>query len=253
MVRHIGRAINSSHLHGERLPVLDSLASAALRNRRFQEEHHPSHQGECHHLVDQCALHGGDKGNVRKLARAAVQCREEDLSGNGDAEGSTAVLNELAAQSKKRYFGDSLAREIEARLRLEQSAGGTQTLEWRRYLAGFRKNLPDTALGGGPWLLTYLKVRNAKTLNTTELQRLLKENPPETDISSTFHVEWYRILADRLMRQGAFADAAAAYEKAAAVARPAAKELYGEHARRARYYTERGPLVGMEAETQASH
>lgn len=154
----------------------------------------------------------------------------------GDVDGSLAVLQEFAAESKQRYFGDSLARELEARLSIEKGAGA-QSLEWRRFLAGFRKTLPDTNLNDGPWILTYLKVRNLKELEAPELTRLLTEVAPDPELSSSFHLEWYRILADRLMRKGAFAEAATAYDKAANVARPAAKEVYAEHARRARFYS----------------
>lgn len=152
----------------------------------------------------------------------------------GDVDGSLAILTELTEQGRKRYFGDSLAREIEARLAIEASAGA-QAFEWRRYLAGFRKTLPDSSLSAGPWILTYLKVRNLRTLTGTDLSRLLVESPPDASVASSFHVEWYRVLAERLMRQDFFADAATAYDRASAAARPASQEIYAEHARRARY------------------
>ena len=57
----------------------------------------------------------------------------------------------------------------------------------------------------------------------------------------------YRLLVNRLMKLEEYTVAADAYDKAASVARPAARELYTEHSRRARFYAEKGPLSRMAA------
>jgi hypothetical protein len=79
----------------------------------------------------------------------------------GDVDASNKILAELADEGQRRFLGDGLTREIAVRQRLEATqAAGPQTLEWRRFLAGFRKSLPDATLApGGPWLVSYLTGR----------------------------------------------------------------------------------------------
>ena len=163
----------------------------------------------------------------------------------GDLEGSVGLLRDLSAAGGKRNFGESATREITARLTIEsQITDQGQAIEWRRYLAGWRK-IPEPALSAGPWLLSYLKLKNDREvrLTTAELLRLLREAPPDVSLPSTFHLEWYRLLASRLMAAGAYSDAAFAYSRAESVATPGARELYAEHTRRAQFYTGLGALT----------
>lgn len=194
------------------------------------------------------ALERGRNTPAKTLEDVEMALTESDVARvSGDVEGSLKILTELSEIGKKRYLGEGLTREIETRLKLEQTqAAGAQTIEWRRYLAGFRKNIPDAPLFGSPWLLTYLKLRNARDLSVDDLRRLLTDVQPEVGLPSTFYVEWYRILADRLMRQNDFPSAALAYAQAAKVARPAARELYLEHVKRAKYYTDLGPIAAVD-------
>ena len=164
----------------------------------------------------------------------------------GDTSSSVALLKQLAAEGKERFFGAGLSRDIAARLTIEQDEAhinAQQALEWRRYLAGWRRTLPAPILQihGDPWLLTYLKLRNPQTnLNGGELRRLLTEVPPDSSLPPSFAFEWYRLIAERMMQLHAFSDAELAYSKAAGVSPPATRELYEQYGRRARFYAKNG-------------
>lgn len=152
-----------------------------------------------------------------------------------------AMIQKTAAQ---RYLGDQLIRETEVRLRVEQ-LGDPLALEWRKLLAGFTKTLPDqTKEPPDVWILSYLRFRHAKDdqISRDELARLLSQVPPDIALPQTFAFEWYRLLADRLMKVEDYTLASQAFALAAAVARPATKDLYEEHARRALFYAAKGVL-----------
>lgn len=167
----------------------------------------------------------------------------------GKTEDSLKPLLSIQETAKKRFIGDNLVRETEARIRLEQ-LGDPLALEWRRVLGGFTTTLPEQSKEPPQvWLLTYLRFRNAKDdqLTKDELIRNFTQISPDSTLPPTFAFEWYRLLANRLMKQEDYSVAAEAYDKAASVARPAARELFTEHSRRARYYAEKGPLSRMAA------
>lgn len=161
----------------------------------------------------------------------------------GDRDASISALLTLKNEMTKRYFGEGLKRDIEARLKVEQVTSGTIALEWRKYLAGWRKNLPDTSLTGS-WITSYLIARNAReaNLSQTDLMALVAQ-VPDASLPATFHSEWYRVLAGRMMRQGNYAAASGAYDLAAKAALPGSRDLFAEHARRARFYATKGPLT----------
>ena len=156
--------------------------------------------------------------------------------------GSVAVLKQLAAEGKARFLGAGLTRDIEARLAIdldESHITAPMALEWRRYLAGWRHTLPNGAvpLPTDPWIIRYLTLRNTQTaLNSGDLRRLLSEVVPDPAFALTFQFEWYRLIAERLMRLNAYNDAELAYSKAAAVSPPATRELYEQYGRRAHFY-----------------
>ncbi len=173
----------------------------------------------------------------------------------GDIEGSIKILTDLQEQGKERYFGESNRREVETRILLERGAGGSQVLEWRRYLAGWRRTLPDNTIGSGAWITTYLKVRNDRDVKVPpeQLVQLLNEMPPDQDLPKTFAFEWYRIIGTRLMRSGHYGFAGTAFRKAAQVATAGTAAVYEEHARRADAYVKGGPLKGAEDESSEAH
>jgi hypothetical protein len=171
----------------------------------------------------------------------------------GDPNESLKILRDLADKSKSKYFGESLTRETEARLALEEQLGPGQAIEWRKYLAGWRRNLPDAG-SAGPWILSYLRLRNEKggKIESEELTKLI-DQAPDAALSRSFHLEWYRIIAQRLMREGRFQDAAKAYRKAADAGLSGNRDVFAEHARRALFYAELGPLrAALPAASQSS-
>lgn len=166
----------------------------------------------------------------------------------GDTEGSVGILRALREANSKTFFGDGAQREIEARLAVEeQIADPALAGEWRRYLAGWRR-IPEVEAQGSPWILTYLRLRNEHDghLNAAATARLMSERAVDPKLPTTFHHEWFKIIGHRLMRLGAYKDAAQAYSRAAAAVAdtaPATKSVFEEHARRAQYYASLGPLL----------
>lgn len=189
------------------------------------------------------ALKAARNTSATSLEDIELALLESDLTRLlGDIDGSLKLLNEIADIAKVRYVGEALTRETEARLNLESQLEPSQANEWRKYLAGWRRSLPpsDAAM---PWLVTYLQLRNdkAKTWNAEDLIKLT-EVTPDPKVSTSFHIEWYKVLAHRLMQHGQYREAASAYAKAAAISTGDNRQLFSEHSRRAEFYAERGPL-----------
>lgn len=156
----------------------------------------------------------------------------------GDTAGSRKLLEELIAFGQTKYFGESIRREIEARAAIEKAFDEAEAQNWRRYLAGWAKAIPDPK-ADEPWIATYLRLRRGGL--DADLKRLVSM-PVDLALSPSFHVEWYRILANKLMNQGDFKNAAGAYARAAEVTPTASKAVFEEHARRAEYFAARGAL-----------
>ncbi len=185
----------------------------------------------------------GRKSPPEALEDVEVAVMESDLARiMGDVSGSKKILEELAAFGKTKYFGESSRREIEARLALEGSFPEAEALAWRRYLATWGK-IPARR-EGEPWVASYLRLRNGQfdELGRDGLVKLAAQ-PADPAMSSSFHFEWWKFLATKLMREDAFAEAATVFAKAAEVTPTAARELYEEHARRARFYAEKGAVA----------
>lgn len=180
---------------------------------------------------------------ARKVPAEAIEdvelgILEADLAAIlGDRTGTIKILQGLNEESTKKFFGDGLIREMNARLKIEQNSQVTTPLEWRRYLAGWRKALPTNG-EAEPWILTYLKLRSPRggEFSVDQLKQFLHSIQPDSSLPATFTQEWYRVLGEKLMLQGAFQEAQVAYEQAAIAARASVRPLLKEHARRAAYY-----------------
>lgn len=186
--------------------------------------------------------------SARKVPAASLEdiefaLLESDLARLlGDVDGSLKILRALADDLKEKYVGEALTREIEARLTLENQLEPSQAIEWRKYLAGWRRNLPQSEAPSA-WLVTYLKLRHDKSKTwTVEDLKKLAELSPDSTVARSFHIEWYKVLAHRLMQQGEYQEAATAYAKAAENSSGDHRQLFFEHNRRALFYAERGPL-----------
>lgn len=161
----------------------------------------------------------------------------------GRRDESLKILADLETAGKKTFFGFSLQREISARLAIEQSFGEEQALEWRRFLAGWRRTIPEEALFAGPWVTTYLKLRNMKPerISRAELDQAFALEEVAAGLPETFGHEWHKILAGKFMAAGEYERAAASYKSAAKFAAGSLKELMEEHARRASFYRGQPP------------
>lgn len=190
---------------------------------------------------------------LEDVEMALLESDVDRAGGAGDE--SRKILAELTTAGTKSFFGESLRREIEARTAIERLYDDASAQSWRRYLAGWAKTPPEKR-DGEPWLATYLRLRNGQldSGGAAGLKKAL-EAPVDPSLSASFHVEWYRLLANKLMREGAFADAAFAYRKAAEVTPTASKDLYQEQARRADFYVTKGALKPEEPapEDPSSH
>lgn len=167
---------------------------------------------------------------------------ESDLArAHGDRHTSIALLRDLAAASKNKYFGESLWRETIARLSLEEALPHERALEWRSYLAGYGKKIPDNYKD--LWLTTYLKLR-ADRQHQLPLNEVLSylEAAPDAAFTGSFPSEWYRLIAARLMRDERYQEAATAFAKAVQAAPVGHRAALEQEVRRARYYEAKGRL-----------
>jgi hypothetical protein len=162
----------------------------------------------------------------------------------GDREDSRKILQDLMQADQKTFFGFSYQREIAARIAVEDSLAEEQALEWRRFLAGWRRAMPEESLFAGPWITTYLKLRNMKAdrISPAELDQASALEDIGAGLPETFVHEWHKILAGKFMYAGQYDRAAAAYKAAAKSAQGSMQELMEEHARRAAYYHQTGRL-----------
>ena len=163
----------------------------------------------------------------------------------GQTEESISILRELVEADKKSFFGFSLQREIAARLMIEEQLGVEAGLEWRRLLAGWRKQMPDEQLFSGPWITTYLKLRNLKAsrISNEDLSGVFSLDIEKEGLPTTFKHEWYKIIAGKFMNAGSFTKASEAYALAQKSAEGSLAELMAEHARRASFYETLGPMM----------
>lgn len=166
----------------------------------------------------------------------------------GQTEESLTILRELVEAAKKSFFGFSFQREISARLMIEEQLSVEAGLEWRRLLAGWRRQMPDEQLFSGPWITTYLKLRNIKASKITkeELLEVFALDIEKEGLVTTFKHEWFKIIAGKLMTAGEFEKAGEAYLQAQKFAEGSLSELMGEHVRRAQFYKTQGSIMTAE-------
>ena len=159
-----------------------------------------------------------------------------------DTTGSLALLNELVAAQDKHDYGESLARQIHARLAVE--ADPTTAPVWRKYLAGWRETLPDQPWYGQAWMYDYLRLRRRtpELLNRDLLEGMLGTEPP-TGLPPTFAIEWFKFLALRFMEIEAYDLAQIAYGKAVDHSGAGSQAVLKEHQRRAAFYQQQGKLA----------
>ena len=165
----------------------------------------------------------------------------------GDKIGSSQILNELLTFASSTTVGDSLLRQIGARLEIENKVADPFALEWRKYLAGWRRVLPE-ARADEPWLITYLRMRRAPITEMADpgMLRILADAPADDSMGSTkaaFQFEWDRLIATRMFNIQAYSDAENIFKKMAESAKPGRKEILLEHQRRAAFYAKLPPLI----------
>lgn len=197
---------------------------------------------------------GNNKGRFRTwkaaLSRARVwppqsiedikiALKESDLT--RILEGSDAslkLLYEIEKYAKTKYVGDSLLRQIQARISIEKKLPSYESLEWRKYLAGWRTDTPNQAgKSYEPWLVTYLRLRKGdrQILNESRLLTLMK-TPLNISYADTFKVEWYKFLGIRFLQLKNYAAAEQAFSQAAAMVPASLRRYYAQEQRRAQFY-----------------
>ena len=169
---------------------------------------------------------------------------------------STPRLQKLLQLSHRVFLGHNLTRQLHARLAIlaayQSGALSSPTLlAWRRYLAGW-SSLPKPWVrlndDKTPWILRYLTLRkfilkdtDSYNLNTTmqwddaTRRQLLNARVPQS-LPETFAEEWWRLLGQVFMEQGAYNAATIAYGKAAVLPNSFNQQIFEEHKRRAQFY-----------------
>jgi len=158
----------------------------------------------------------------------------------GDRTGSLNILNEALEFAKSTSMGDGLLRQFGARVAVESAALDTTALDWRKYLAGWRRILPE-AKPDESWTMTYLRLRRAgeKDMGDPEMLKIMADAPADEALGVTrpaFQLEWYRMITAKLMHANAYEAAAQVLAKMADIAPAGHQELIRESQRRAQYY-----------------
>jgi hypothetical protein len=138
----------------------------------------------------------------------------------GDDKGSASTLKEIANYGKAKPLPDNLVRQLVARTQTDLLADSSK---WRRFLAGWDKQLPLTSVSATtPWMSSYLYLRNRAKISASELKTLARMTIP-AGIPATFRAEWYELLATRYEEAGRRDDAANAWNHADRYARDSIK------------------------------
>jgi hypothetical protein len=166
---------------------------------------------------------------------------------NNDTIASSDIMKNLMPLALSHRLGEALSRQIYTRHYVDQSQDKTvapRRMLWRRYLSGFRADLPlpATTYKEEPWMLTYLRLRrpNKTFFKHYKLRELATLNPP-MDLPDTFKVEWFKLVAEQYVDKSNFKEAAVFYEKAANNAALGRKALLQEHARRMNFNEKLNP------------
>ncbi len=128
--------------------------------------------------------------------------RSDLLSVDDRWDESEKVLEELVQELQIKELGVDLYRAAEARLRLASLTSVKVNKQWRRYLAGWRKNPPGFQGDGSvPWLVEYLYLRSASSKVSTgkSLAEMIDAFPEHETISTlhkSFYFEYFRKLAE---------------------------------------------------------
>jgi hypothetical protein len=166
-----------------------------------------------------------------------------------DTEASLRILYELRALNKTKNLGDDFIRQVDTRIRISEIVGKGLALEWRKFLAGWRRGIPSVP-NEAPWLLRYLKTRNDHK-NKIRKEVLIDslELEPDPTLRKTFHEQWFMVLGHKLMRKRAYHAAKTAYSRAAGFAPDARRSFLQEQARRAAYFAENTPAQDKDQES----
>ncbi len=158
---------------------------------------------------------------------------EADLALYSDGrEQSIKLLHGLRDEIAKNYVGNDLQRRIYARIMVEEQLDGSQTLAWRRYLAGWERNLPAGDPSSEPWILTYFRLRRAQesNLSPATISHFLR-TPVPSALPPTFYAEWYEHLGQQLLNHERFSQANTAFQLGARHGGPATRPLFDEWSR----------------------
>lgn len=149
---------------------------------------------------------------------------ESDLrSLNDERSMSQQILDEVSMEAAHKSPGETLERQIAARLLTERSGlDPSKIREWRRYLAGWRS--PPELLANEPWIFTYLRMRRERSSNRGSTMSAALFPAEEMDVM--FRREWYRLLADRFLGLEDYGQAGKFYDATAQLSEGGRKDYY---------------------------
>ena len=146
---------------------------------------------------------------------------------------SLEILKILSDKLKKASLGESLTRQIQARVLVEEEADAKLSYYWRRYLSGYG---PIPSLNGKEtnWIFDYLKFRFEYYSKRSSLEKDFswwEVYFNEKKIPEPFLKEWVRLLAIKRSHIGDFKNAKAFWHKLSLMTEGRNKDLYQQYRR----------------------
>lgn len=159
------------------------------------------------------AVRGVTLNPAKTLEDIELKILESDLLvALGQHEQSLELLHSLQKSFLEKKPGESMERQVEARILVETSGlPAPKIYEWRRYLAGWR-GLPE-ADANETWIFQYLRLRREKGISRSKA--ISHALFPVEEMTPLFSKEYHRVLAERFLNVEDYSDAALYYERLA--------------------------------------
>ncbi len=153
-----------------------------------------------------------------------------------EREASRRILSQIEEFAAKHQIGRSLQRQVQTRVFVHEQLSLTDSIAWRRYLAGWGQ-MPGQTTYDEPWMLVYLRIRKLDVqIDSAEYLRALIQIPLPANLHPSFHLEWYKNLARRQLKMGEFADASKSLIRASRRAKGSAKNHFAMLSRQTQFF-----------------
>jgi hypothetical protein len=182
-------------------------------------------------------LSRGRKWEPESLEGIELAILESDVRAMlNEREASRQILAQIEEFAKTHQIGRSLQRQVQTRVYVHDQLPLTDSIAWRRYLAGWGQ-MPSQTAYDEPWILVYLRVRKMDlVIDSPEYLRSLTQIPLPPNLHPSFYLEWYKNLARRQLKMGEFADATQSLIRASKRAKGSAKNHFAMLSRQTQYF-----------------